>query len=98
MKKSETAECSGVSMELSVKNKKKGSGARLWMRMNKLGQSEVIECDKSTIVKRLGVPARALRLMLSPYFSHSSTVLGNLYRIYYCILSLNPVGVIVFHG
>ncbi|WOH05534.1 hypothetical protein DCAR_0624952 [Daucus carota subsp. sativus] len=76
MKKSETAECSGVSMELSVKNKKKGSGARLWMRMNKLGQSEVIECDKSTIVKRLGVPARALRLMLSPYFSHSSTVLA----------------------
>lgn len=60
-----------------AKSKKKGSGARLWMRMDKLGQSEVIECDKSTIIKRVGVPTRDLRVLLGPVFSHSSNILGN---------------------
>lgn len=58
------------------KSKKKGSGARLWMRMDKLGQSEVLECDKSMIVKRVGVPTRDLRVLLGPVFSHSSNILG----------------------
>lgn len=60
------------------KTKKKGSGARLWMRMDNLGQSEVIECDKSTIVKRVGIPTRDLRLLLGPVFSHSSNILGTI--------------------
>ncbi|KAK1386139.1 Magnesium transporter [Heracleum sosnowskyi] len=59
-----------------TKSKKKGSGARLWMRMDKLGQSEVIECDKSTIIKRVGVPTRDLRVLLGPVFSHSSNILA----------------------
>lgn len=59
-----------------AKSKKKGSGARLWMRMDKIGQSEVLECDKSTIIKRVGVPTRDLRVLLGPVFSHSSNILG----------------------
>lgn len=46
------------------------------MRMDKVGQSEVVECDKSTIIKRVGVPARDLRVLLGPVFSHSSNILA----------------------
>lgn len=55
--------------------KKKAVGSRLWMRMDRLGQSELIECDKSVIIKRVSIPARDLRI-LGPIFSHSSSILG----------------------
>ncbi|KAI3448335.1 hypothetical protein Pfo_005000 [Paulownia fortunei] len=55
--------------------KKKAGGARLWMRMDRLGQSELIECDKSVIIKRVSIPARDLRI-LGPIFSHSSSILA----------------------
>ena len=58
------------------KPKKKAGGARLWMRFDRFGQSELIECDKSTIIKRVSIPARDLRI-LGPVFSHSSNILGN---------------------
>ncbi|KAG6437522.1 hypothetical protein SASPL_102440 [Salvia splendens] len=54
--------------------KKKAVGSRLWMRMDRLGQSELIECDKSVIIKRVSIPARDLRI-LGPIFSHSSSIL-----------------------
>ncbi|XP_077213071.1 magnesium transporter 6 [Tasmannia lanceolata] len=57
-----------------VKTKKK-TGSRLWMRFDRSGQSEVIECDKSAIVKRVSIPARDLRI-LGPVFSHSSNILA----------------------
>ena len=61
------------------KAKKKAGGARLWMRFDRTGAMEVVECDKSTIIKRSSVPARDLRI-LGPVFSHSSNILGNQYE------------------
>ncbi|KAK4476842.1 hypothetical protein RD792_016002 [Penstemon davidsonii] len=55
--------------------KKKAGGARLWMRMDRLGQSELMECDKSVIIKRVSIPTRDLRI-LGPIFSHSSSILA----------------------
>ncbi|KAL1549660.1 Magnesium transporter MRS2-4 [Salvia divinorum] len=55
--------------------KKKAVGSRLWMRMDRLGQSELIECDKTVIIKRVSIPARDLRI-LGPIFSHSSSILA----------------------
>ncbi|KAA8539084.1 hypothetical protein F0562_025776 [Nyssa sinensis] len=59
----------------SNKPKKKAGGARLWMRFDRFGQSELIECDKNTIIKRVSIPARDLRI-LGPVFSHSSNILA----------------------
>lgn len=59
--------------------KKKAGGARLWMRFDRTGAMEVVECDKSTIIKRASVPPRDLRI-LGPVFSHSSNILGIIYR------------------
>lgn len=61
-----------------VGKKKAGGAARLWMRFDRTGQSELIECDKSVIIKRVSIPARDLRI-LGPIFSHSSSILGNYY-------------------
>ncbi|KAH9685333.1 Magnesium transporter MRS2-4 [Citrus sinensis] len=58
------------------KGKKKAGGARLWMRFDFTGKSELVECDKSVIIERAGIPARDLRI-LGPVFSHSSNILGN---------------------
>ncbi|KAJ0870396.1 putative magnesium transporter MRS2 [Helianthus annuus] len=58
-----------------AKVKKKAGGARLWMRFDRSGESEVFECDKTTIIKRAGIPARDLRI-LGPVFSNSSNILG----------------------
>ncbi|KAH6762605.1 magnesium transporter 6 [Perilla frutescens var. hirtella] len=55
--------------------KKKAVGSRLWMRMDRLGHSELIECDKTVIIKRVSIPARDLRI-LGPIFSHSSSILA----------------------
>ncbi|KAL6329321.1 hypothetical protein AAG906_016213 [Vitis piasezkii] len=57
------------------KAKKKTGGARLWMRFDRCGQSELLECDKSTIIRRAAIPARDLRI-LGPVFSHSSNILA----------------------
>ncbi|XP_059648189.1 magnesium transporter MRS2-4 [Cornus florida] len=59
----------------STKPKKKAGGARLWMRFDRFGQSELIECDKGTIIKRASIPARDLRI-LGPVFSQSSNILA----------------------
>lgn len=57
------------------KPKKKTGGARLWMRFDRIGISELVECDKSTIIKRVAIPARDLRI-LGPVFSQSSNILA----------------------
>lgn len=57
------------------KAKKKTGGARQWMRFDRLGQTEVLECDKNAIIKRAAIPARDLRI-LGPVFSHSSSILA----------------------
>ncbi|CAL1352615.1 unnamed protein product [Linum trigynum] len=58
-----------------VKGKKKAGGARLWMRFDRFGNSELVECDKNAILKRVAIPARDLRI-LGPVFSHSSSILA----------------------
>ncbi|XP_062077347.1 magnesium transporter MRS2-4-like [Humulus lupulus] len=58
-----------------VKGKKKTGGARLWMRFDRSGQSELVECDKNTIIRRASIPPRDLRI-LGPLFSHSSNILA----------------------
>ncbi|KAM7250687.1 hypothetical protein ACFE04_022570 [Oxalis oulophora] len=59
-----------------VKGKKKGGAAsRLWMRFDRFGVSELVECDKSAIIKRVAIPARDLRI-LGPVFSQSSHILA----------------------
>ncbi|CAH9116898.1 unnamed protein product [Cuscuta epithymum] len=55
--------------------KKKAGGSRLWMRFDRMGQSELMECDKSSIIKRASVPTRDLRI-LGPIFSQSSSILA----------------------
>uniref|UniRef100_A0A2P2L0E2 Magnesium transporter n=1 Tax=Rhizophora mucronata TaxID=61149 RepID=A0A2P2L0E2_RHIMU len=45
------------------------------MRFDRFGNSELVECGKSTIIKRVGIPARDLRI-LGPVFSHSSNILA----------------------
>ncbi|XP_058089657.1 magnesium transporter MRS2-4 [Magnolia sinica] len=57
------------------KSSKKKTGSRLWMSFDIAGQSELIECDKNTIMKRVSIPARDLRI-LGPVFSHSSNILA----------------------
>ncbi|XP_043709048.1 magnesium transporter MRS2-4-like [Telopea speciosissima] len=60
---------------VSGKGKKKICGSRLWMRFDRFGHTELLECDKSAIIKRASIPARDLRI-LGPVFSHSSNILA----------------------
>ncbi|KAF6139400.1 hypothetical protein GIB67_026242 [Kingdonia uniflora] len=55
-------------------NKKKAAGARLWIKFDRFGQSEVHEWDKNAIIRRASIPARDLRI-LGPVFSQSSNIL-----------------------
>ncbi|KAF5444058.1 hypothetical protein F2P56_036562 [Juglans regia] len=57
------------------KGKKKTGGAKLWMRFDQSGRSELVELDKSAIIRRAAIPARDLRI-LGPVFSHSSSILA----------------------
>ncbi|KAJ8755679.1 hypothetical protein K2173_022274 [Erythroxylum novogranatense] len=68
----EANENGGLAVE---KLKKKAIGARLWMRLDRFGNSELVECDKSTIIKRAAIPSRDLRI-LGPVFSHSSRIIA----------------------
>ncbi|KAK9287418.1 hypothetical protein L1049_015839 [Liquidambar formosana] len=67
--------CGGSVGGAASKVKKKTGGARLWMRFDRSGRSELMECDKGTIIKRAAIPARDLRI-LGPVFSHSSNILA----------------------
>ncbi|XP_047093800.1 putative magnesium transporter MRS2-G [Lolium rigidum] len=67
----------GAAPAASVSGKvaKKKAGARLWMRLDRWGSSEILELDKASIIRRAGVPLRDLRI-LGPIFSHSSSILA----------------------
>ncbi|XP_074312536.1 magnesium transporter MRS2-4 [Silene latifolia] len=64
-----------VPMASTKVKKKMGAALRLWMKFDKSGQSELIEWDKTTIIKRVGIPPRDLRI-LGPIFSQSSSILA----------------------
>ncbi|KAL1203198.1 Magnesium transporter MRS2-6 [Cardamine amara subsp. amara] len=55
----------------TVKAKKKSVGVRMWMRFDRTGVTELVECDKSIIINRASVSAKDLRIA----FSHSSKIL-----------------------
>ncbi|KAL8226105.1 hypothetical protein R6Q57_018662 [Mikania cordata] len=56
--------------------KKRGQGLRSWIRFDAAtGDSQIIEVDKFTIMRRCDLPARDLRL-LDPLFVYPSTILG----------------------
>ncbi|GFZ07924.1 magnesium transporter 2 [Actinidia rufa] len=55
--------------------KKRGQGLRSWIRVDASGNSQVIELDKFSIMRRCDLPARDLRL-LDPLFVYPSTILG----------------------
>ena len=78
---SKNDDVAGTSSAGMSKGKKKLGGARLWMKFDKFGESELIEWDKSSIIKRVGIPARDLRI-LGPVFSHSSNILGILFSAF----------------
>ncbi|KAK9281210.1 hypothetical protein L1049_004105 [Liquidambar formosana] len=55
--------------------KKRGQGVRSWIRVDSFGNSQIIEVDKFTMMRRCDLPARDLRL-LDPLFVYPSTILG----------------------
>ncbi|CAH9112895.1 unnamed protein product [Cuscuta epithymum] len=55
--------------------KKRGQGLRSWVRVDATGNSQAIEIDKFTVMRRCDLPARDLRL-LDPLFVYPSTILG----------------------
>ncbi|XP_022714730.1 magnesium transporter MRS2-1 isoform X1 [Durio zibethinus] len=55
--------------------KKRGQGLRSWIRVDISGNSQIIEVDKFTMMRRCDLPARDLRL-LDPLFVYPSTILG----------------------
>ena len=55
--------------------KKRGQGVRSWIKIDKEGNSQVMEVDKLKIMRRCDLPARDLRL-LDPLFVYPSTILG----------------------
>ncbi|GAA0155197.1 hypothetical protein LIER_12977 [Lithospermum erythrorhizon] len=74
--------------------KKKAAGSRLWMRFDRMGQSELMECDKSVIIKRVSIPARDLRI-LGPIFSHSSSILGKLIKSFMIFIKNGEVLIVL---
>ncbi|XP_026411685.1 magnesium transporter MRS2-1-like isoform X2 [Papaver somniferum] len=55
--------------------KKRGQGLRSWIRVDSSGNSQIMEVDKFTMMRRCDLPARDLRL-LDPLFVYPSTILG----------------------
>lgn len=55
--------------------KKRGQGLKSWIRVDTFANSQVIEVDKFTMMRRCDLPARDLRL-LDPLFVYPSTILG----------------------
>ncbi|KAL7611786.1 magnesium transporter MRS2-3 [Lactuca sativa] len=55
--------------------RKKATGVRHWLLLDSMGQAQVVEAGKHTVMRRTGLPARDLRI-LDPILSYPSTVLG----------------------
>lgn len=58
----------------SVGTKKRGHGSRSWITIDQDGNFEILELDKTTIMRHCSLPARDLRL-LDPLFIYPSTIL-----------------------
>lgn len=56
-----------------LKNRK--AGTKTWMQFDASGNSEIFDCDRNGLLKRVTVPARDLRI-LGPIFSKSSHILA----------------------
>ncbi|BAT73515.1 magnesium transporter MRS2-4 [Vigna umbellata] len=65
----------GAGAGAMTKVKKKTGSARLWMRFDRSGRSELVEWEKNAIIHHAAIPARDLRI-LGPVFSHSSNILA----------------------
>lgn len=59
----------------STKLRKKVTGIRAWMKVDQMGQAQVLEAGKHVIMRRTGLPGRDLRI-LDPMLSYPSTILG----------------------
>ncbi|CDY49735.1 BnaA02g19370D [Brassica napus] len=55
--------------------KKRGQGLKSWIRVDTFANTQVIEVDKFSMMRRCDLPARDLRL-LDPLFVYPSTILG----------------------
>lgn len=55
--------------------KKRGHGVRSWIRIDPSGNTQILEVDKASLMRRCDLPARDLRL-LDPLFVYPSTILG----------------------
>lgn len=62
-------------MDVSRGVKKRGHGNRSWIKIDQEGNSEVLELEKATIMRRCSLPSRDMRL-LDPLFLCPSTILG----------------------
>uniref|UniRef100_A0A251U9F5 Uncharacterized protein n=1 Tax=Helianthus annuus TaxID=4232 RepID=A0A251U9F5_HELAN len=72
--------------------KKRGQGLRSWIRVDAAtGDSQIIEVDKFTIMRRCDLPARDLRL-LDPLFVYLSTILG---REKFIVVNLEQIRCII---
>ncbi|XP_050938080.1 magnesium transporter MRS2-5 isoform X2 [Cucumis melo] len=56
-------------------HEKRGHGNRSWIKIDQEGNSEVLELEKATIMRRCSLPSRDMRL-LDPLFLCPSTILG----------------------
>lgn len=74
-------------MENEVVPVKKKMSSRTWMRFDASGNSEILECDKNALLRRVMIPARDLRI-LGPIFSQSSHILGEYLLTYLCCYHL----------
>ncbi|CAF2208160.1 hypothetical protein HID58_028132 [Brassica napus] len=55
--------------------KKRGQGLKSWIRVDTFANTQLIEVDKFSMMRRCDLPARDLRL-LDPLFVYPSTILG----------------------
>lgn len=58
-----------------LKKRGHGTGSRSWIKIDRIGNSKILELDKATVMRHCSLPARDLRL-LDPMFIYPSTILG----------------------
>ncbi|WOH09954.1 hypothetical protein DCAR_0729415 [Daucus carota subsp. sativus] len=63
------------SRDAACRTSARDQGLRSWIRVDASGESQVIEVDKLSMMRRCDLPARDLRL-LDPSFVYPSTILG----------------------
>lgn len=69
---------------LSLKKRGHNLGNRSWIKIDRSGNSSILELDKFTIMRRCNLPSRDLRL-LDPLFIYPSTILGRESAIVVCL-------------